>query len=69
LKKVNARSVFAAGIRYQPILLDLEDELSRELHCPWIAYPSHSPESGRRGEGKRQGGEVCMVEDIENLPP
>lgn len=45
----------------------LENELRPELHCPWITHPSHRPESRRSGEGKRQGGEVCVVENIEHF--
>ena len=46
----------------------LEDKFHAQLHGAGIAHPGHSPESCRRGEGKCQRGEVCMVEDIENFP-
>lgn len=47
----------------------LEDKLHTQLHVSRITYPGHGSESRRSGEGERHGGEVCVVEYVENFPP
>ena len=57
----------AAGTRSVFADEKLENELRAELHRSWIACAGHRPK-GRGNDAKVQGGEICVIEYVENFP-